>query len=268
MAANWHLGPMLAFDTETTGVDVENDRIVTVTTAMLRPGAQPEISSSLIAVDVDIPEGATKVHGITTEHARANGEKPTAVLPYVAADIALAMTHGIPVVAMKATFDLTILDRELRRNGIDTLPDRLDGRLGPVLDVYVIDKYLEPYRGGKRTLTDLCKVYGVRHDGAHDATEDALAAARIAWRIGQRTQLSVDDLVGLYRDRKRPTEVARNVERLGRLSLADLHTAQVGWCREQCDSLRAYFDDRDQKHDGVPGDWPMYPYRPAAGDAR
>lgn len=268
MSATWHLGPMISLDTETTGVSVEHDRIVTVTTALLRPGQEPEVTSDLIAVDIDIPAEATAVHGITTEHARAHGEKAPGVLAHVAADLALALTRGTPIVGMNLAYDLTILDRELRRHGIDTLDARLDGgHIAPVIDVFVLDKFLEPYRPGKRQLTDLCRVYGVRHDGAHDATEDALAAARIAWRIGQRTTLSVDDLCVLYADRRRPTEVARNVERLGRMSLAELHAAQVGWRREQCDSLRAYFDDRGQEHDGVPGDWPMVPFRQGGGQS-
>ena len=52
---------------------------------------------------------------------------------------------------------------------------------GPVYDPFVIDKTLDRYRKGKRTLGALCEEYGVRLDNAHEATADALAAARLAW---------------------------------------------------------------------------------------
>jgi DNA polymerase-3 subunit epsilon len=175
------------------------------------------------------------------------------------------MSQHILVVGCNLAFDFTILDRELRRHRLPTLEERLGRPIGPALDVYVIDKHVDPYRPGKRTLTDLCKTYAVRIDGAHDATFDAMAAARIAYRIAQMTGLSVDDLCSVFRGRRKPTEVAMAFEQLGRLSLTDLHLAQVEWRREQCDSLRKHFDAEGTPHNGVPGEWPLIPYR---GDAR
>ncbi len=164
----WHKGPMAGYDTETTGVDVEQDRIVTATVALIRPGEPTDVRSHLVKVDVDIPAEATAIHGITTEHAQANGRPAVDVLDVVAADLAFALLAKVPVVGMNIAFDLTILDRELRRNGLPTL------------------KAVDPYRRGKRRLPDLCATYGVRIDGAHDSAHDALAAARVAWRQAER----------------------------------------------------------------------------------
>jgi hypothetical protein len=44
------------------------------------------------------------------------------------------------------------------------------------------------------------------------------------------------------------------------MTLADLHDAQIGWRRVQCDGLRTYFDAKGIAHDGVRGDWPLIPY--------
>ena len=56
-----------------------------------------------------------------------------------------------------------------------------------MFDPYLIDRVKDRYRKGKRTLTDLCREYKVTLDNAHEATADALAAARIAWKqVNQR----------------------------------------------------------------------------------
>ncbi|NUQ88686.1 MAG: 3'-5' exonuclease, partial [Glycomyces artemisiae] len=60
MSERWFEGPLLGFDTETTGVSVEQDRIVQ---AALVTGTGS--TTWLIDPGVTIPPGATRVHGIT-----------------------------------------------------------------------------------------------------------------------------------------------------------------------------------------------------------
>lgn len=266
----WLAGPFLAFDTETSGIDVENDRIVTACTALLRqatPNWTQDITSHLIAVDIDIPEEATAVHGITTKHARDHGRPAAEVLDLVAGDLARAMLARIPIVGANLAYDFTILDRELRRHNLPTVEERLDRLIAPVLDVYVLDKHLDPFRKGKRNLGALCEHYGVLHVGAHDSTGDALAAARVAYRMGLLAQTEPTDY-----DEDQPApfpalarllghgQVALLYRELAAMSLDQLHAAQIGWRKTQCASLRAYFDQRGTKHDGIPGDWPLIPY--------
>jgi len=214
----WHKGPMCGFDTETTGVNVEFDRIVTAAVALIRPDQPTDIRSYLLKVDIEIPAEATAVHGITTDDARTNGVPASEALDLIAADLALAVRGGAPIVGMNIAFDLTILDRELRRNGLPTLEDRLGGPVAPVVDVQIIDKAVDPYRRGKRRLPDLCATYSVRIDGAHDSAHDAIAAARVAWRLADRDP------------------------RIGGSTLADLHALQVQWRAEQTASFRRYLD--------------------------
>lgn len=232
---SWHNGPMLPFDTETTGVDVENDRIVTASLVSIN-GSNVTTDSYLINPGVDIPNEATAVHGITTEHAAAHGKPPAEVLDIIAADLALSLHRGIPVVGMNVAFDLTILDRDCYRHGVPTVTDRLDGApLAPVIDVRVLDKQVEQRRRGKRKLTDLCEHYKVRIDGAHDASFDAIAAARVAWRIAQ----------------KYPA--------IGTMPLPELHKHQIDWAFEQAASLQAYFRRSGKPDAVVDGAWPIRP---------
>lgn len=261
-------GPMLAFDTETTGVQVETDRVVTTCTAWLTPATPlwtQDITSQLLAVEIDIPAEAEAVHGISTKFARDNGVPPAEALDIVAADLARAMLAKIPVVGSNLAYDLTILDRELRRHDLPTVDERLGRDLAPVIDILVLDKYLDPYRKGSRKLVDLCRHYGVRIEGAHDSTGDALAAARVAFRIGwlARADAATLRLAAAQNpypalDRMREREVAGRYRELAGMTLADVHDAQVLWRQEQQESLGEYFRRKGLPFDGD-GHWPMRP---------
>lgn len=202
----WHLKRLAGFDLETTGPDPLTARIVTACIVQVG-GKQPtQVANWLTDVDgEDIPAGA----------------------------LTQVILAGVPIVAMNARFDLTLLDREIQRYGLDPLPT------GPVIDPYVIDKHVDTYRAGKRTLTHLCQHYQVRLDAAHSADADAVAACRIAWR--QAT---------LY-------------PQLADMTLDELHTAQIGWAAEQAASLQEHFRKKDPNA-VVEGAWPLIPRRTEA----
>ena len=68
--SSWSAGPFLGFDTETTGVDVTTDRIVTAA-LVHRDARGTTVRTWIIDPGVEIPAPATAIHGITTERARA-----------------------------------------------------------------------------------------------------------------------------------------------------------------------------------------------------
>jgi DNA polymerase-3 subunit epsilon len=223
---SWEDGRLCGFDIETTGEDRENARIITVTLVFVGGGRPTETVCLLADPGVEIPAAATAVHGITTERARAEGLRPAEVMETVAGKLAEAWSTG-PVIGFNVVYDLTVLDRELRRHagsGLDVS--------GPVVDPHVIDRTLDR-RKGRRTLEETCRHYDIRHDAAHDATQDALAAARLAWRLA----------------RLHPAEV-------GSLSLTELHARQVGWAQQWADRLNAYWRSQGQDK-SIDGSWPL-----------
>lgn len=177
----WVAGPFLGFDTETTGVNPLEDRLVTA--ALIRRGPRQadgsrnqEVHQWLADPGVPIPPGAARIHGISTEHARAHGRPIGEVLDEVATELAGAMSAGVPVVAFNASYDLTLLESELSRHGLTTLRERLGGPVSPVLDPLVLDRAVDRYRKGKRRLDVMCEVYGVEVDGdMHAADVDVIA---------------------------------------------------------------------------------------------
>jgi DNA polymerase-3 subunit epsilon len=100
------------------------------------------------------------------------------------------------------------------------------------LDPLILDKQHDPYRAGKRKLTDLCALYEIELTEAHAAHADALAAARLAWRLGNRDP------------------------EFGEADLPTLHEKQIGWARSQAEGLQEYFD-RQGKDETVETEWPL-----------
>lgn len=185
----WITSPFDAFDTETTGVNPEDDRIVTASTLHVRPGesTQPTEFGWLVNPGIDIPEGATRVHGITTEKARTDGMDPAVAIREIRDMLTECWDSGRVLVVYNAPFDLTITDRESRRYGLPPLT------VGPVFDPLVVDKQTNRFVKGKgaRRLMPTCARHGIvlTEDEAHTAAGDALATARLAWAIAKLSQI-------------------------------------------------------------------------------
>ncbi|GIG35334.1 exonuclease domain-containing protein [Cellulomonas pakistanensis] len=228
----WTDGPLLGFDTETTGVDTDHDRIVTA--ALVRRDRDgTHVQTWLVDPGVEIPEGASAIHGISTEHAREHGVEPRGALDEIAAAIAEAVRDGVPVVAYNASFDLCLLESELRRHDLPTVEDRLGGELRPVIDPLVLDRAEDRYRSGKRKLVDLCGVYQVVDTGdLHTADVDVVATLDVLERI-----------VGRF-------------PHLGDLDLVSLHDYQVTAHRAWAEAFNAWRAERGHTGPGAESTWP------------
>jgi DNA polymerase-3 subunit epsilon len=232
---SWLTGRLAAFDLETTGVDVEDARIVTAAVLAVDSGRLADERVWLLDPGVVIPEAASRVHGITTERARAEGRSPAEAIEEIAVLLADKLLQHIGLVAFNARFDLTVLDRELRRHGLRSLLDRVGGPDGMlVLDPLVLDKHFDRFRRGPRTLAAMCGHYGVSLEDAHAASGDAFAAALLALELGAR------------------------FPELGGSDVRSLHRQQIGWAAEQAASLERYFHERG-RFEHVEGAWPIVP---------
>ncbi|WP_308491102.1 3'-5' exonuclease [Microbacterium terrisoli] len=219
------------FDLETTGVDVTRDRIVTAHVGVLdAEGAVLSARDWLADPGMEIPDAATAVHGITTAHAREHGLPAAQVVAEVSAALRDLLDAGIPVVAYNASYDFSLLKYEAIRHALAPLDAP-----APVIDPLVIDKAYDRYRRGKRTLTAVAEHYAVRLDDAHEASADAVAAGRVALALVERFA----DLL--------PSTAAQ------------LHTDQIGWARDQAESLTEYFVriGRIDPAEKLDGSWPV-----------
>jgi len=231
--SSWCNGPFLGFDTETTGVDVVSDRIVSAA-LVHRDGDSTRVRTWLLDPGVEIPEAASSIHGISTERARTEGAPPSAALEEMASLIVEAQLEGVPVVAYNAAFDLAILDNELTRHGLPRLADRLGRDCLPVVDPLVLDRGLDPDREGQRKLVDLCVHYEVPEQGTlHTAEVDVVATLDVLSRIAAR------------------------FPRIGERTLEDLHGWQVGRYREWAEQFNAWRLEQGLTGPGVDPGWPQ-----------
>lgn len=230
----WHRGPLASFDTETTGTQIDIARIVSA--ALVRPNG--ETRRWLADPGVEIPEAATAVHGITTEHARAHGRPAKEVVDEIADALAGELAGGhTALVVMNAPFDLSLLEAECARHGVPTLADRI-GDIGLIVDPLVLDRAVDKYRKGRRNLESLAKHYGVQLDDAHSADADALAALQVARAIADR-----------YEDLQVPARI--------------LHGWQVKWHEKWATNYQSFLR-RSRPDAVVEQGWPVRPIGGAA----
>lgn len=235
---SWHTEPLLGFDLETTGINVETARIVTAAAVDYKPGDSTDTLPDrarlwLANPGIQIPDEAVAVHGVTNEIARANGRPAADVADEIADVLAATLATGIPVVAMNGRYDFTVLDRELRRHGLRTLWERIGSETapGPVIDPYILDKQADKWRRGSRKLEALAVHYGVTLAAAHRADADALAAVEVAVAIGEKyPQLQV--------------------------AAEQLHVWQIWWARQQAADFQQHLRKTDP-YAVTEGEWPL-----------
>lgn len=225
---------LCAFDLETTGVDPRTGRIVSAALVPFADGAEGPARTWLVDPGIEIPVESQRVHGITTERARAEGTPAAQAVPEILRAVTDLRESGLVLVGHNIVYDLTVLAAEAVRAGLLARADALLPLLPPVVDTLVIDRRIDTYRRGPRTLTAVAEHYGVALDDAHDALADARAAGLIALAQAQASLL------------------------VGATDAAELHAHQVEWKRDQAGALQGYLR-RKRPTATVNGDWPLEP---------
>lgn len=220
---------LASFDVETTGLNVATSRIVSAGLSLIdHTGAVVETRYWLVDPGIEIPTFATQVHGITTEQVRREGLPAERAVPEITAALNSYFAENIPVVIYNAPYDLGILFHESRRYSGDDLNDP-----APIIDPLILDKQFDRYRKGKRNLGTTAEFYKVPLENAHDASADALAAARVALALATRfaTELNVDAY--------------------------QLHQQQQVWAKEQALSYQEWVRANRDPNFTASGKWPM-----------
>jgi DNA polymerase-3 subunit epsilon len=184
LGMRWSDGPVFGLDSETTGPNPLRDRLVSAAIVLDVPGEENQIFSWLADPGIPVELEATAVHGISTEMAQAKGESTVRVITSILErmnDIKAAYGR-IPLIVVNAVFDLTILNREIKRLKIDSCLS-LDF---PVIDTLVCDRSLDPWRSGRRTLTATMAAYGMAMRNSHQAEGDVKASIRLARAMAEK----------------------------------------------------------------------------------
>ncbi|TGD32268.1 5'-3' exonuclease [Brevibacterium sp. S22] len=225
-AGSWVQSRLVGFDLETTGVEPATARIVTA--AFVDSATQ--VRTWLADPGIEIPESARAVHGITSEFAQANGAAAAQVVSELCAEFAALREEGAVVVGHNVVYDLSVMAAEVARHRPDI---DFPSIIPTIVDTFVVDKNIDPYRRGKRTLIETAKTYQVELLDAHDAAADALAALDISRALAEKS-----------------TEISA-------MSNDEIMAAQADWKRSQAAGLQAWLRKKGNAEAVVDGSWPM-----------
>ena len=157
--------PLVFFDLETTGVNINNDRIVEICYLKVYPNGNEESKTLRINPEMHIPEQSSAVHGIYDEDV---ADCPTfkEVAKQIARDI-----EGCDIAGFNSNrFDVPLLAEEFLRAGVD-----IDMSRRKFIDVQVIYHKLE-----QRTLSAAYKFYCDKNlEDAHTAEADTRATYEV-----------------------------------------------------------------------------------------
>lgn len=220
---------LVVFDTETTGLDTRQARIVTAYVGLIGPeGELLEGQEWLANPGVVIPEQAAAVHGVTTEVAVRDGRPARDVVEEIRETLHSYFAQGLAVVAYNASYDFSILHHEALRHEVPPLADPR-----PIIDPLVIDRKVDTYRKGKRTLQMSAAHYLVRLDASHTADADAIASGRVAQAI---LRAHSDALHG---------------------DAQWLHDQQIQWAREWAENYQKYRRSQGDATFSASSSWPV-----------
>lgn len=157
--------PIVFFDLETTGVNIATDRIVEISILKVFPNGNKESKTWLVNPTVDIPKGASDIHGITNEKVV---KEPTfkELAPKV-----YALIKGCDLAGFNSNrFDIPLLAEEMLRAEVDFDLDHIK-----FVDVQTIFHKKE-----QRTLSAGYQFYCNKElEGAHSAEADTNATYEI-----------------------------------------------------------------------------------------
>jgi len=224
---------VIVFDTETTGVDVKTDRIVSAFVGVYtRGGDLVGAQRYLINPGVEIPETATAVHGITNENAQEKGLPASVGVDSIASDLQALIDQGLPLVVMNAAFDLSLLNAELERYELQPMRWGVN-----IIDPMIIDRAVAKFRKGKRKLVNLAEVYGVPvREDAHDAEADCVMAGGVAFKVLEK--------------------FASQFPKNGDMDTAAFYKRQQFWAADQAKSFQAWIRKTDPSVE-IDGSWPV-----------
>lgn len=156
-------GSLIAFDVETTGLDVKSDEIIEIGMVKLENGKIIDRYVSLVKPSIPIPTDVTHLTGIHPEYVE-DAPPLEPILPRLAAFFGQA-----PVIAHNASFDVGFM----RKYGLLAA--------NPVIDTYELASIVMP-SAPSYSLGGLTRILGIELE-PHRALADAEATAHLYWQL-------------------------------------------------------------------------------------
>lgn len=174
---HWWRFPIVMFDFETTGVDTATCMPVSVAAVRFEQGEEVEAYYSLLNPGIPIPEGASKIHGITDEQVADAPQLVDAI-----GEIEVVAADAVPGGYNGETFDKPILHRFAVAQYCPLL-DPAQRWIDPLIMIRKIDRFAAGR--GRHKLALACARWGVPFAEAeqHNALGDVRALGRLLYRL-------------------------------------------------------------------------------------
>jgi len=157
--------PMAFFDLETTGTNLQNDRVIEISVVKIFPDGEREAKTRLLNPEMHIPEEASAIHGIRDEDVK---DAPT--FKQVSKNLFIYL-EGCDLAGYNVSkFDIPMLTKEFSRAGLNFA---MEGR--KVVDSYTLFCKMEP-RNLKAAYKYFC---GKDLENAHSSAADIAATVEI-----------------------------------------------------------------------------------------
>ena len=184
--------PIVFFDLETTGVNIQSDRIVEICIAKLSPGGEMEVKTRRVNPEKHIPSEVSEIHGIYDDDV-----KDMPIFNSIASSFFLYLENCDLAGYNVIRFDIPLLTEEFKRAGLDF---DLTGR--NIIDMQSIYHKREP-----RTLSAAYKFFcGKELENAHSAEADVIASIDVLQGQMKKYSDLPNDMeeLGEYCSRKEP----------------------------------------------------------------
>lgn len=157
--------PIVFFDLETTGINIASDRIVEISILKVFPNGNKESKTWLVNPTVEIPKGASDIHGITND--KVANEPTFAVL----ASQVYELIKGCDLAGFNSNrFDIPLLAEEMLRAEVDF----------DLNNIKFVDVQTIFHKKEQRTLSAGYQFYCNKElEGAHSAEADTNATYEI-----------------------------------------------------------------------------------------
>ena len=199
-------GELVAIDLETTGLDVNKDRIIEIGAVRMQAGEVLKEYSTLINPGMDIPERTTALTGI----AQSDVEKAPTIND-VLTDL-MKFVGDAPIIGHSVSFDMAFMNKHglfINHTALDT---------------YDLASVLMPH-APRYNLHSLTNTAGIELEDAHRALDDARASGLLYWELYLRALMlpltTLETIVGAAQGidwYARPTFAAALDEKRGQIS--------------------------------------------------
>lgn len=167
---HWSELPFLAVDTETTGLNAGQHRVIEIAWVLFERRQEVSSDARLCSIEEPLPAEITRITGIDSKMLEGQPTFENHIPDFLA-----ACSKASFLVAYNANFDKAFIESEFGRAS-QTLPNL------PWVDPCIYIREIDRYKKGKK-LSEAATRWGIQLNSAHRALDDAKATGHLLMKL-------------------------------------------------------------------------------------